>query len=98
MWKDEKFTLTKKNISWNQRFFIIISAPANVAPASETKKITKIYNGLTSCVSDQHVHVECKEEVVAHLIEMAEPELVRFRNWFHGKLREISLVMYSENF
>ena len=30
---------------------------------TDHKKITKIYNGLTSCVSDQHVHVECKEEV-----------------------------------
>ena len=35
---------------------------------TDHKKITKIYNGLTSCVSDQHVHVECKEEVVGHLI------------------------------
>ena len=35
---------------------------------TDHKKISKIYNGLTSCVSDQHVHVECKEEVVGHLI------------------------------
>merc|ERR1712025_188887 len=57
---------------------------------TDHKKITKIYNGLTSCVSDQHVHVECKEEVVAHLIEMAEPELNGMRQERHAKTLEIA--------
>lgn len=56
----------------------------------DSKKISKIYNGLTSCVSDQHVHVECKEEVVAHLIELAEPELSGFRQERHAKTLEIA--------
>ena len=56
----------------------------------DEKKISKIYNGLTSCVSDQHVHVECKEEVVAHLIEMAEPELSGFKQERHAKTIEIA--------
>merc|ERR1711981_131453 len=57
---------------------------------TDHKKITKIYNGLTSCVSDQHVHVECKEEVVGHLIEMAEPELSGLRQERHAKTLEIA--------
>ena len=52
--------------------------------------MTKIYNGLTSCVSDHHVHVECNEEVVAHLIEMAEPELSGLRQERHAKTIEIA--------
>ena len=35
-------------------------APSLAVETGDDKKITKIYNGLTSCVSDQHVHVECK--------------------------------------
>jgi len=57
---------------------------------TDHKKISKIYNGLTSCVSDQHVHVECKEEVVGHLIEMAEPELSGLRQERHAKTLEIA--------
>ena len=58
--------------------------------ASDDKKATKIYNGLTSCVSDHHVHVECNEEVVGHLIEMAEPELSGLRQERHAKTIEIA--------
>jgi len=63
---------------------------APIPVETDHKKITKIYNGLTSCVSDQHVHVECKEEVVAHLIEMAEPELSGLRQERHAKTLEIA--------
>ena len=67
----------------------------NVGPSEgnnleDEKKISKIYNGLTVCVSDQHVHVECKEEVVGHLIEMAEPELSGFKQERHAKTIEIA--------
>jgi len=67
-------------------------APVPVASpdASDDKKATKIYNGLTSCVSDHHVHVECNEEVVGHLIEMAEPELSGLRQERHAKTIEIA--------
>lgn len=66
-------------------------APVSAKPEIvDSKKISKIYNGLTSCVSDQHVHVECKEEVVAHLIELAEPELSGFRQERHAKTIEIA--------
>merc|ERR1712203_731280 len=54
------------------------------------KQVKKIYNGLTSCVSDHHVHVECNEEVVSHLIEMAEPELSGLRQERHAKTIEIA--------
>ena len=57
---------------------------------NDEKKAKKIYNGLTSCVSDQHVHVECKEDVVSHLIEMAEPELTGLRQERHAKTIEIA--------
>ena len=53
-------------------------------------KAKSIYNGLTACVSDQHVHVECKEDIVAHLIEMAEPELSGLRQERHAKTIEIA--------
>jgi len=56
----------------------------------DEKKISKIYSGLTTCVSDKHVHVECKEEVVAHLVEMAEPELSGLRQERHAKTIEIA--------
>ena len=56
----------------------------------DEKKISKIYAGLTTCVSDKHVHVECKEEVVAHLVEMAEPELSGLRQERHAKTIEIA--------
>lgn len=56
----------------------------------DKEKVKKIYNGLTVCVSDQHVHVECKEEVVSNLIEMAEPELTGLKQERHAKTIEIA--------
>jgi len=66
------------------------NAPVTSTDASEDKQVKKIYNGLTSCVSDHHVHVECNEEVVSHLIEMAEPELSGLRQERHAKTIEIA--------
>merc|ERR550532_1160451 len=66
------------------------NAPVTSTDASEDKQVKKIYNGLTSCVSDHHVHVECNEEVVSHLIEMAEPELSGLRQERHAKTLEIA--------
>ena len=34
-----------------------------------------LYDGLKSCPQDQHVHVLCDTDYIAHLIGRAEPEL-----------------------
>lgn len=65
-------------------------APMPVSVSSDEKKIANLYKGLTSCVSDQHVHVECKTDFVSHLIEMAEPELSGLRQERHAKTIEIA--------
>ncbi len=49
-----------------------------------------MYKGLTSCVADQHVHVECRTEFVKTLIEMAEPELSGLKQERHAKTIEIA--------
>ena len=66
------------------------NAESSGSAIDDEKKISKIYAGLTTCVSDKHVHVECKEEVVAHLVEMAEPELSGLRQERHAKTIEIA--------
>lgn len=62
--------------------------PGEVVVEGEVRK--HLFKGITACVTDQHVHVECNTEFVSRLIRLAEPELSGLRQERHAKTIEIA--------
>lgn len=53
-------------------------------------KSDNLYQGITACTADQHIHVDCATEFISKLINLAEPEINGLKLERHAKTMEIA--------